>query len=107
MSKPTSNIYHLAPNRNRDRAIVGALLLIPEPDEGQQKATRESPTCSVSGRNCPEKKHKKTPIKKEFEYYTNSFAKSNRTKPSSSIFVKVISCNVLTNSGFQGVFTLT
>lgn len=39
-----TNIQHPTSNRNRDRAIVGALLLVPEPDEGQQKATRESPT---------------------------------------------------------------
>ncbi len=37
MSKPTSNIQHLASNRNRDRALVGALLLVPEPVVGQQK----------------------------------------------------------------------
>ena len=50
-----TNIQHSTSNRNRDGAIVGALLLVPEPYEGQQKATRDSPTCSVSGGDCPYK----------------------------------------------------
>ena len=39
--------------------------------------------------------------------YTGTFTNSIRTKPSSSIFVSVISCKVFANSGFQGVFTFT